>query len=79
MDEALPVLTSALQLRPEYLAAKLKLGEALLAAGKTKEAGEFYEGILKDHPDAECPTRARLSENPKREADSGETNRANYS
>src|ERR1700680_588654 len=52
MDEALPVLTSALQLRPEYLAARLRLGEALLEAGKTKEAGESYEGILKDHPDA---------------------------
>ena len=52
MDEALPVLTAALQLRPEYLAARFGLGEALLEAGKTKEADEFYEGILKDHPDA---------------------------
>jgi len=52
MGEALPVLTAALRLRPEYLAARLKLGEALLEAGKTKEAGEFYESILKDHPDA---------------------------
>jgi tetratricopeptide (TPR) repeat protein len=52
MEEALPVLTSALQLRPEYLAARLKVAEALLEAGKIKEASEFYEGILKDHPDA---------------------------
>ena len=34
MDEALPVLTAALQLRPEYLAARLRLGEALLECRK---------------------------------------------
>jgi len=50
--EALPVLTSALQLEPEYLPARLKMGEALLGAGKTEEAGKLYEAILKDYPDA---------------------------
>ncbi|HKW35177.1 MAG TPA: tetratricopeptide repeat protein [Candidatus Acidoferrum sp.] len=51
MGEALPVLTSALQLEPEYLPAKLKAGEALLGVGKTDEAGKRYEGILKDYPE----------------------------
>lgn len=50
--EALPVLTSALQLEPEYLPARLKMGEALLGAGKTEEAGKLYEAILKNYPDA---------------------------
>lgn len=49
--EALPILTSAVQLEPEYLPARLKIGEALLGAGKTEEAGKIYEGILKDYPD----------------------------
>src|SRR5690242_11341990 len=49
--EALPILTSALQLEPEYLPARLKMGDALLGAGKTEEAGKIYEGILKDYPD----------------------------
>jgi tetratricopeptide (TPR) repeat protein len=52
MHEALPVLTSALRLQPEYLPAKFKLAEALLGAGKTEEAGKVYEDILKDYPDA---------------------------
>lgn len=51
MGEALPILTSALRLEPEYLPAKLKLGEALLGAGKTEEAGKIYEGILTDYSD----------------------------
>jgi tetratricopeptide (TPR) repeat protein len=51
MQEAVPVLSSALQLPPAYLPAKLKLGEALLEAGKIDQAAEIYEGILKDHPD----------------------------
>lgn len=51
MGEALPILTSALRLEPEYLPAKLKMGEALLGAGKTEEAGKIYEGILKDYSD----------------------------
>ena len=51
MGEALPILTSALRLEPEYLPARLKVGEALLGAGKTEEAGKIYEGILKDYSD----------------------------
>jgi tetratricopeptide (TPR) repeat protein len=49
--EAVTVLNSALQLRPEYLAARLKLGEALLGAGKVDEAAGVYEAILKEYPD----------------------------
>lgn len=52
MHEALPVLTSALRLQPEYLPVKFKLAEALLGAGKAEEAGKVYEDILKDYPDA---------------------------
>src|SRR5215472_5459334 len=51
MGEALPILTSALRLEPEYLPARLKVGEALLGAGKTEEASKIYEGILKDYSD----------------------------
>lgn len=51
MREALPVLTDALKLDPEYLPARLKAGEAMLGVGKTEEAGKFYEAILKDYPD----------------------------
>jgi len=51
MGEALPILTSALRLDPEYLPARLKMGEALLGAGKTEEAGKIYEGILRDYSD----------------------------
>src|SRR5437588_1334689 len=51
MGEALPILTSALRLEPEYLPANLKVGEALLVAGKTEQAGKIYDGILKDYPD----------------------------
>jgi len=49
--EALPILTSALRLEPEYLPARLKMGEALLGTGKAEEAGKIYGGILKDYPD----------------------------
>src|SRR5205807_1284249 len=52
MGEALPILTSALRLDPEYLPARLKMGEALLGAGKTEEAGKLYEGILRDYSDS---------------------------
>lgn len=50
--EAVPVFTSALQLRPDYLPARLKLAEALVDTGKGQEAGEIYEAILKEHPNA---------------------------
>src|SRR5215469_8102727 len=46
MGGALPILTTALRLEPEYLPARLKVGEALLGAGKTEEAAKIYEVIL---------------------------------
>jgi tetratricopeptide (TPR) repeat protein len=51
MQDAVPVLTAALNLQPRYLPAKLKLGEALLDTGEIEAAAEIYESILKDHPD----------------------------
>jgi len=50
--EAVPILTSALQLRPDYLAAQLKLAESLLESGRSEEAGKIYEAILKAYPDS---------------------------
>jgi len=50
--EAVPVLTSAVQLRPDYLPARLKLAEALLESARTQEAGKLYEAILKEHPNS---------------------------
>ena len=52
MGDALLILTSSLQLEPEYLPARLKLGEALLGAGKTEDAGKVYERIIQDYSDA---------------------------
>lgn len=51
-EEAQGVLASAVEIKPEYVPAKLKLAEALLESGKIEEAKEIYEGILKDHADA---------------------------
>lgn len=48
--EAVPVLTSAVQLRPNYLPARLKLAEALLESGRSQGAGQLYEAILKEYP-----------------------------
>ena len=52
MEEAAGVLSSAVEIQPEYIPARLKLGEALLETGKIDAAKEIYAGILKDHPDA---------------------------
>ncbi len=49
--EAVPILTSGLQLRPDYLPAQLKLAESLLESGRSEEAGKIYETILKGAPD----------------------------
>ena len=50
--EAVPILTSGLQLRPDYLPAQLKLAESLLESGRSEEAGKIYETILKGAPDS---------------------------
>jgi tetratricopeptide (TPR) repeat protein len=51
-DRSMPLLRQALQLRPRYLAARLKLAEALLAAGKFDESAAMYEAFVKDHSDS---------------------------
>lgn len=50
--EATATLRTALSLDPGYLPARLKLADNLLAAGEWDEAGQIYEGIVRDHPDA---------------------------
>ena len=50
--EAVPILTSGLQLRPDYLPAQLKLAESLLESGRSEEAGKIYETILKRYSDS---------------------------
>jgi tetratricopeptide (TPR) repeat protein len=52
MEEALRVLASAVQLEPEYLPTRLRLGEALVETGKSEAAEKVYEGILRDYPDS---------------------------
>ena len=46
----MPILTSGLQLRPDYLPAQFKLAESLLESGRSEEAGKIYEAILKAYP-----------------------------
>ncbi len=50
-EEAIAALRAALQLRPDYLPARLKLGESLLGAGKWEESARGYESILAENPD----------------------------
>jgi tetratricopeptide (TPR) repeat protein len=50
--EATTTLRAALRLNPDYLPARLKLAENLLAAGDWEEAGRIYETIVKQYPDA---------------------------
>ncbi len=49
-DQAAVTLREALRLAPDYLPARLKLAESLLAAGNLQESGNIYEGILKSVP-----------------------------
>ncbi len=49
-DEAAATFDQALELNPDYLAARLQMAESLLAAGKTDESGEIFERIVKEHP-----------------------------
>lgn len=50
--EATTTLRAALGLNPDYLPARLKFAENLLAAGDGEEAGSIYETIVKEHPEA---------------------------
>ncbi|KAL0970277.1 hypothetical protein UPYG_G00239780 [Umbra pygmaea] len=48
---ALPDLTRAIQLKPDFLAARLQRGNILLKQGNTQEAREDFEAVLQRSPD----------------------------
>uniref|UniRef100_A0AAQ5XEK0 DnaJ homolog subfamily C member 3 n=1 Tax=Amphiprion ocellaris TaxID=80972 RepID=A0AAQ5XEK0_AMPOC len=50
---ALPDLTRAIQLKPDFLAARLQRGNILLKQGNTQEAREDFEAVLQRSPDHE--------------------------
>ncbi|PYV32169.1 MAG: hypothetical protein DMG22_14295 [Acidobacteria bacterium] len=50
--EAVGTLRAALRLKPDYLPARLKLGESLFAVGELDESGETYSAIIRQWPDA---------------------------
>ncbi|KAM8899440.1 dnaJ homolog subfamily C member 3b [Spinachia spinachia] len=50
---ALPDLTRAIQLKPDFLAARLQRGNILLKQGSTQEASEDFEAVLQRSPDHE--------------------------
>ncbi len=50
--EATATLRAALRLNPDYLPARLKLADNVLAAGDWEEAAAIYESIIRNHPDA---------------------------
>src|SRR5438552_16929260 len=51
-DEAIATLRQALELDPEYLPARLKIGEYLATEGRTDDARKVYEDILRRHPES---------------------------
>ncbi|XP_067117703.1 dnaJ homolog subfamily C member 3b isoform X1 [Osmerus mordax] len=50
---ALPDLTRAIQLKPDFLAARLQRGNILLKQGNTQEAKEDFQAVLQRSPDQE--------------------------
>uniref|UniRef100_A0A8C8K6A1 DnaJ homolog subfamily C member 3 n=1 Tax=Oncorhynchus tshawytscha TaxID=74940 RepID=A0A8C8K6A1_ONCTS len=48
---ALPDLTRAIQLKPDFLAARLQRGNIFLKQGNTQEAREDFEAVLQRSPD----------------------------
>ncbi|KAF3837127.1 hypothetical protein F7725_004591 [Dissostichus mawsoni] len=50
---ALPDLTKAILLKPDFLAARLQRGNILLKQGNTQEAREDFEAVLQRSPDHE--------------------------
>ncbi|XP_064787671.1 dnaJ homolog subfamily C member 3-like isoform X2 [Oncorhynchus masou masou] len=50
---ALPDLTRAIQLKPDFLAARLQRGNILLKQGNTQDAREDFETVLHRSPDQE--------------------------
>ncbi len=51
-DRAIVTLREALRLKPDYIPARLKLGESLLATGQLEESSKTFTAILKDAPDS---------------------------
>ena len=49
--EAISVMRTATTIDPDYLPARIKLAEYLLATGSDEEAKAIYEKALKQHPD----------------------------
>lgn len=49
--EAVPALREAVARQPRLLAARLRLGEALVAAGNMEEAHRLYRALVAQHPD----------------------------
>jgi tetratricopeptide (TPR) repeat protein len=49
--EAVEALRGALEIEPAYYPARLRLAEALLAAGEVGESGALYEAIRRERPD----------------------------
>jgi len=49
--EAIVALRAALRLKPDYLPARLKLGESLFTAGELDESNRVYSAILKESSD----------------------------
>jgi len=49
--EAIATLRAALRLQPDYLPARLKLGESLLTAGELDESNRVYSAIVKESSD----------------------------
>ncbi len=50
-DRAAEYFQSALELRPDYLPAKIDRADSLLAAGHAEEAGRIYEAVIAESPE----------------------------
>src|SRR5690349_5672780 len=48
--QAITVLREALQMKPDYLPARLQLGSCLLGSGQWQQADNLYQEILAKHP-----------------------------
>jgi len=51
-NDAVPAFREALRIDPDYLPAKLRSGECLLASSDWDDAGKLYESLVQKHPDS---------------------------
>ena len=67
LDEALPLWRDAIRLAPDYVPARLRLGDILLKTNQANEASRVYQDVLKFTPDQPYAllglARARLAGN----------------